>query len=97
MSLGLPVVATLSGAVSEMVDEGVTGFVIPPRDAESLARITADLFDNPALRIRMGEQARRQAVDRFRAEICSDTHVSAFQRALELNQAGSHSIYRDHT
>ena len=82
MACGVPVVATDVGAVREVVEDGVTGLVVPPLDAEALARATLRLLDDPELRRRMGEVARERAVARYDVETCADVHVRAFEAAF---------------
>jgi glycosyltransferase involved in cell wall biosynthesis len=65
MASGLPVITTKVGALTEEVEQGVTGFLIPTSDANSLAEATLRLVLNPALRREMGTAARRTAVMRF--------------------------------
>jgi len=64
----LPVVASNVGGIPELVCEGVTGCLVPPRDSSSLAAVLSQLLAAPALRKRMGLQARRTYEDRFRFE-----------------------------
>lgn len=82
MACGIPVVATDVGAVREVVEDGVTGFVVPPLDPRAIADATLRLLDDPALRRRMGETARERAVERYDVEVCADVHVRAFEAAL---------------
>jgi len=65
MTAGLPVVATDVGGVSELVEEGVTGFLIPEGDSEALADRLIRLVDDPDAGGRMGAEGRRRAVRRF--------------------------------
>ena len=51
---GKPVVATTVGGLPAMVDDGRTGFLVPPRDAEALAASVVRLMRDGALRRRMG-------------------------------------------
>ncbi|ABN56609.1 MULTISPECIES: glycosyltransferase family 4 protein [Methanoculleus] len=51
-----PVVVTNVGGLPEAVDDGVTGYVVPPRDPESLARAIVALLKDPTACRRMGEQ-----------------------------------------
>ncbi|HXM33742.1 MAG TPA: glycosyltransferase family 4 protein [Pyrinomonadaceae bacterium] len=53
---GLPVVGIAEGGIRESVKDGVNGFLVDP-DAESIARATGRLLEDPALARRMGEQA----------------------------------------
>jgi glycosyltransferase involved in cell wall biosynthesis len=65
MASGLPVVTTNVGAIAEQIEDGVTGFLIPPRDVDALVATTTRLVGNPELRRTMGAAARSTADDRF--------------------------------
>lgn len=65
MFFGLPCVASDIWAMSEMIDDGKTGFLIPPNDADALARQMLILLARPELRAEMGAAARRKAEDKF--------------------------------
>jgi glycosyltransferase involved in cell wall biosynthesis len=60
MEAGLPVVATDVGGLPELVEEGATGLLVPPRDPVALADALGRLLDDPGLRGRMGGQAREE-------------------------------------
>ncbi len=53
-----PVVATRVGGIPEVVEDGVTGYLVEPGDVEGLARRIQELIDNPEQRRRMGEAGR---------------------------------------
>jgi glycosyltransferase involved in cell wall biosynthesis len=61
MAAGCPVVSTNVGGIGEIVEEGVTGFLVPPRDVEELAEKIMLLLNNDSLRQAMGEAARAAA------------------------------------
>jgi len=65
MMAGLPVVATRVGGVPELVEDGVTGFLIPPRDPDALAEALQRLIADPELRRRMGQAGREKALKEF--------------------------------
>jgi glycosyltransferase involved in cell wall biosynthesis len=65
MACGLPVVSTTVGAITEAVDDGVTGFVVPPRDVAALGVALSRLRDDPALRARFGSAGRTRALREF--------------------------------
>jgi glycosyltransferase involved in cell wall biosynthesis len=56
---GLPVIGTDVGGVSEMLRDGDTGILVPPKNPQSLTDALARLIDDPALRRRMGEAGRK--------------------------------------
>ncbi|WP_437903957.1 glycosyltransferase [Sorangium sp. So ce327] len=68
MAEGLPVVATAVGGMSEQVDDGVTGRLVPPGDAEALAAALVELGADPARRARMGTAGWERARERFSLE-----------------------------
>jgi glycosyltransferase involved in cell wall biosynthesis len=68
MACGLPVVATAVGGVTDVVVDGVTGFLVPPGDAGAVAARLCELANSPALRARMGEAALQRARSRFPAD-----------------------------
>jgi phosphatidylinositol alpha 1,6-mannosyltransferase len=55
---GVPVVAPASGGPVDLVDSGVTGFLVPPDDSGSIAEAVARLANSTGLRQRMGLAAR---------------------------------------
>jgi phosphatidylinositol alpha-1,6-mannosyltransferase len=69
----IPVVAGASGGAGQAVIDGETGMVVErPADPASVASALATLLDDPALRRRMGEAARRRAVAEFSYEVLAD-------------------------
>lgn len=62
-----PVVATPVGGTPEVVADGETGLLVPPRDPAALAGALRRLLDDPDLRRRMGEAGRRRVAERFSA------------------------------
>ncbi len=63
MEAGKPVVATSVGGVPDLVEEGVTGLLVEPQDAEGLAAAVAELIERPERALEMGAagRARRRA------------------------------------
>jgi glycosyltransferase involved in cell wall biosynthesis len=60
MAAGLAVVACRAAAVPEVVRDGETGVLVPPRDPAALARALADLLRDPARARALGEAGRRR-------------------------------------
>lgn len=68
MAAGVPVIATRVAGVSELVEEGVSGLLVPAGDSESLARALADLAAEPARRSAMGRAGRAKVNAEFDIE-----------------------------
>jgi colanic acid/amylovoran biosynthesis glycosyltransferase len=65
MATGVPVVAPRVGGIDELIENGVTGLLVPPAQPEALARAVKRLIDDEDARARMIEPARRKVVDEF--------------------------------
>lgn len=64
MACGLPVVSTTTGAIPEVIDDGVTGLLVPPEDPHALADAINSLVSDPEQRRAMGI-AGRQRVEKY--------------------------------
>ena len=62
---GLPVVASDHGGVTEIVRDGETGRLVPPRDPRALAAALRALADDPASAAEMGAKGRQDVAERF--------------------------------
>ena len=65
MRAGKPVVATAVGGVSEIVEDGVSGYVVPRADPEAMAAAVLKILEAPGEAERMGAEGRRIAQERF--------------------------------
>ena len=68
MSSGLPVVASAISGIPELVEDGVSGLLVPPSDAAAIAAALRRLAADPPLRDRLGRAARRRVVSGFDLE-----------------------------
>jgi glycosyltransferase involved in cell wall biosynthesis len=68
MATGLPVVVTSVGGNPGLVEDEVTGLLVPPGNAPALAKAIIRLVEDKALAARLGEQARTHARLDFRME-----------------------------
>jgi len=65
MAFGLPVVGTRIEAIPEIVEDGETGLLVPPRDPAALAAALSTLVADPARARQLGSAGRARAADRF--------------------------------
>ena len=68
MAHARPVVATPVGGTPELVVDGETGLLVPPRDPEALAAALRRLLEDPDLARRLGEAGRARVAERFTAD-----------------------------
>jgi glycosyltransferase involved in cell wall biosynthesis len=81
-AMGLPVVATDIRGCRHVVDDGVTGFLVPRGDVAALAERIRRLAADPALRARFGAAARRKARAEFDQQRVIDTTLEVYERLL---------------
>jgi glycosyltransferase involved in cell wall biosynthesis len=82
MMMELPVVATDVGAVREMVEDGRTGFVVPPLDAQALAGAILRIRGDHDAWASFGTRGRVRAIERFSADACARAHLQAYEYVL---------------
>jgi glycosyltransferase involved in cell wall biosynthesis len=81
-SCGKPIVTTDMPGCRETVDDGISGFLVPPDDAEAVADRLRRLVEDPALRRSMGAAAREKALVEFAdGRIVAET-LAVYRRAL---------------
>ena len=83
MIMGRPVVATNMGGASEMVIDGVNGFIVPPHDSKSLAEAICKLIEDKNLRNKMGEEGKRIAIKKFNFKTYIEKLNKVYQELLE--------------
>lgn len=83
MSCGVPVVATTGGALPEVVGaSGETGLLVEPNNPEALVEAIGRLLDDPALRARLGANARERVVQRFTWEVTARGTAACYDAIL---------------
>jgi len=78
MASGLPVVAPRAGGPLEIVEDGVTGLLYSPGDADSAAAAVRTLLDDPGRAAEMGAAGRARVRERFDAK----RHTDLLRRAI---------------
>lgn len=76
---GLPTVAFDVPGVREVVQTGVTGYLVPFGDVKALARKVKYLIDNPHVRLEMGKRARHLVESCFDIRIINGQYIETYQ------------------
>lgn len=88
MAAGLPVICSDSGGNAELVEDGVTGFVVPGEDAEHLAEKLLFLAEHPELARQMGGSGARRVREEFSVGLLVQRTLEAFQAAVKRKRRG---------
>jgi glycosyltransferase involved in cell wall biosynthesis len=82
MAYGRPVVASSVGGLLDAIEDGVTGVLVPPRDAHALRAALEELLVDARLRRQLGAAARTAARERFSWQVATATALDAYLSAL---------------
>ena len=89
MDVGLPVVGTDVIGTAEVVIDGETGALVPPRDASALGDALAGLLVDPQLRAKYGEAGRRRYLAEFTAKRMAAETLAVYEDVLAQVRGGS--------
>jgi glycosyltransferase involved in cell wall biosynthesis len=85
MALERPVVATSVGGLPELIEEGVSGVLVPPADPLRLADALQRVLTDASLRRELGVNGRKRVMDRFSSQAIAAELLDRYDRALELH------------
>ena len=83
MALGKPVVASAAGGNPELVEDGVSGILVPPRDPEALASAVEGLLGDPNLAASLGRAGRERVLAGFSTEVRLDRIEALYREVLK--------------
>ena len=86
MAIGLPVISTLHGGIPELVEDGKSGFLVPERDADSIAQKLSYLIEHPQLWPEMGRAGRAYVEKHYDLHRLNDKLVNDYQRLLNAQK-----------
>jgi glycosyltransferase involved in cell wall biosynthesis len=84
MAAGKPVVCSKIGGLPEIVEEGVTGLLFRPGDAQDLAEKIRYLWDRPDLCRKMGQAGREKVLREYSVQKYYERLMAVYERALGL-------------
>ena len=82
MTFGLPVVATRTGGLPEVVEDGVTGTLVPVNDATALGEAILALLCDPDRRALMGRRGRQRVAERFTVQRVAEQTVDLYKKLI---------------
>jgi len=83
MSYSLPVVSTFEGGIPDIIEDGITGFLVPQKNAEVLAEKLEILIINPELRQQMGKAGRKKYENELTLELFENRLKEILQQVIE--------------
>jgi glycosyltransferase involved in cell wall biosynthesis len=86
MALGRPVVATTAGGLPEVIEHGVSGWLVPPQDPVALAQAIGRMMDDAGLRQRLGAAGRARAQERFSLPVLTAQLRETYRRVVLARQ-----------
>ena len=91
MAMGLPVISTHHGGIPELVEDGISGFLVPERDANAIAEKIHYLIEHPECWVEMGKAGRAQVEEKYDRNKLNDELVNIYQQLLDSKLPQSQS------
>ena len=92
MATGTPVVATTVDGVEEVIEDGATGMLVPPKDAASIVEVVTDLLTNPD-RARLLSERAEQAVKQYDVRTSMRRIENLYETVLSENGESSAEVH----
>ncbi|MEB3180019.1 MAG: colanic acid biosynthesis glycosyltransferase WcaL [Nostocaceae cyanobacterium] len=83
MAMGLPVISTLHGGIPELVEDGISGFLVPERNADAIADKLNYLIQHPDEWEKMGKAGRARVEEKYDMNKLNDELVEIYQKMLK--------------
>ncbi len=90
---GLPVVATAVGGTPEVVEDGATGYLVPPASPAALAARIGELLDDEGLRRRMGARGKQRVREEFTFAAQAEQYERLFARLLGVSRPAAPATF----
>lgn len=82
MAMGLPVIGTRHGGIPELIEDGISGFLVPERDEQAIAQKVSYLLENSEIWVDMGKAGRKRVETKYNMEQLNDELVNIYDRVL---------------
>ena len=87
MASGRGIVASNSGGMAELLDQGKVGRLISPHKPNEIANAILELLDNPTLRMELGQAARDRVLSEYNLDKIGSLQEASYLRAIERRKA----------
>lgn len=94
MAMGKPVVASRVGGVFSIIEDDVSGQLVPPSNSDAMASAILDFLNDPAKARSIGEAGRQKVLQDFRLERMVDETIQVYDRALDTKQPPMLTVHR---
>ena len=85
MAMEKPIVATEIEGIKEVLDNGKTGSLVPPKDSKVLAGAIIKMITHKENALNMGLAARKVVTERFGVDVMVEKHKEVYEELLQLN------------
>ena len=76
-------VATAVGGIPEMIEDGKSGYLVPSGDYNAFADKLEKLCNDDELRIKMGNEFYKRALENFSVESMANTHINIYNKIIK--------------
>jgi colanic acid/amylovoran biosynthesis glycosyltransferase len=83
MAMGLPVIGTEHGGIPELIEDGVSGFLVPERNTDAIAQKLCYLIEHPEIWSQITQAGRSQVEEKYDIEKLNDELVEIYQMLLD--------------
>jgi glycosyltransferase involved in cell wall biosynthesis len=88
MAMKLPVISTTVTGIPEIVEDGVSGVLVPPNDENALTEALIRLIEDPDRRKELGENARKRVEEKFDVNKNISRYIDLFAGKLRVYERG---------